>query len=126
MGCSDFLTSLISEPMYSDVRGVCSAGLITRVFPQHSAGAIFQTSISNGKFHCKNTRLVRSTHQSPTHFHAAFSPPSHSSGRKMQLGEQPQKEAAGYNTAFAWTTEYNFLDFPLRSQILLAVLKLIL
>ena len=31
--------------------GVVSAGLRTTVFPQASAGAIFQASISSGKFH---------------------------------------------------------------------------
>ena len=34
----------------SAVSGVVSAGLSTTVFPQASAGAIFQESISSGKF----------------------------------------------------------------------------
>ena len=34
------------------MRGVCSAGLMTIVFPQHKAGASFHTSMSKGKFHC--------------------------------------------------------------------------
>ena len=35
----------------SAVSGVVSAGLSTTVLPQASAGAIFQASISSGKFH---------------------------------------------------------------------------
>jgi len=35
----------------SAVSGVVSAGLSTTVFPHASAGAIFQASISSGKFH---------------------------------------------------------------------------
>jgi len=35
----------------SAVSGVVSAGLRTTVFPAASAGAIFQASISSGKFH---------------------------------------------------------------------------
>lgn len=50
---SVFPTSLMRAPMYSALSGVCSAGLITTVFPQHSAGAIFQVNISRGKFHWK-------------------------------------------------------------------------
>lgn len=42
--------------MYSAVRGVCSAGLITTVFPQLSAGAIFHININKGKFHCRGRR----------------------------------------------------------------------
>jgi hypothetical protein len=33
------------------VSGVCSAGFSTTVFPQASAGAIFQAAMSSGKFH---------------------------------------------------------------------------
>lgn len=46
-------TSLMRAPMYRALSGVCSAGLITTVLPQHSAGAIFQVNISRGKFHWK-------------------------------------------------------------------------
>ena len=35
----------------SAVSGVCSAGFSTTVLPAASAGAIFQASISSGKFH---------------------------------------------------------------------------
>lgn len=44
-------TSWMSDPMWSAVSGVCSAGLMTTVFPQLRAGAIFHMNISNGKFH---------------------------------------------------------------------------
>lgn len=37
--------------MWRAVRGVCSAGLMTTVFPQLRAGAIFHMNISRGKFH---------------------------------------------------------------------------
>lgn len=45
------LTSFIKDATWRAVRGVCSAGLTTTVFPQLSAGPIFQMSITNGKFH---------------------------------------------------------------------------
>lgn len=45
------LTSLIRAPMWSAVSGVCSAGLMTTVLPQHRAGAIFHVNINRGKFH---------------------------------------------------------------------------
>ncbi len=35
----------------SELSGVVSAGLITTVLPAASAGAIFQASMSSGKFH---------------------------------------------------------------------------
>lgn len=44
-------TSLMSDPRWRAVRGVCSAGLMTTVFPQLRAGAIFHMNISKGKFH---------------------------------------------------------------------------
>lgn len=46
-------TSLMSAAMCRADNGVCSAGLITTVFPQHRAGAIFHANIITGKFHCK-------------------------------------------------------------------------
>lgn len=44
-------TSLMSDPTWRAVRGVCSAGLMTTVFPQLRAGAIFHMNMSKGKFH---------------------------------------------------------------------------
>ena len=44
-------TSLIRDAKYSAMSGVCSAGLMTIVLPQHKAGPIFQAAISTGKFH---------------------------------------------------------------------------
>lgn len=44
-------TSFMSRAMWRAVRGVCSAGLMTTVFPQHRAGAIFHANIISGKFH---------------------------------------------------------------------------
>lgn len=78
--------------MYSDVRGVCSAGLITKVFPQHSAGAIFQTSISNGKFHCKNTRLVRSAYHSHLLTSTQYPPHLHTAQRGRSNWEESHEE----------------------------------
>lgn len=38
------------------VRGVCSAGFTTMVFPQQRAGASFHASIRRGKFHCNRAQ----------------------------------------------------------------------
>ena len=43
--------SAISSPSRMVVSGVCSAGFSTTVQPTASAGAIFATPITNGKFH---------------------------------------------------------------------------
>lgn len=45
------LTSFIKDATWRAVRGVCSAGLTTTVFPQLRAGPIFQINITKGKFH---------------------------------------------------------------------------
>lgn len=50
------LTSRIRAPRWSAVRGVCSAGFTTTVFPQQSAGASFHASIRSGKFHCNGAQ----------------------------------------------------------------------
>jgi len=39
---------LMSEAMYSAVRGVCSAGFTTIELPQASAGPSFHTNIGTG------------------------------------------------------------------------------
>lgn len=49
---NDASTSLMSAAMCRADNGVCSAGLMTTVFPQHRAGAIFHANIISGKFHC--------------------------------------------------------------------------
>lgn len=46
----------MSDPTCRAVRGVCSAGLMTTVFPQLRAGAIFHMNISKGKFHWEKER----------------------------------------------------------------------
>ena len=43
--------SRISSPTRSAVSGVCSAGFITTVQPDASAGPSFHACISSGKFH---------------------------------------------------------------------------
>ncbi len=42
--------SIASSPIRSAVSGVCSAGFMTTVLPQASAGPHFQASITSGKF----------------------------------------------------------------------------
>lgn len=49
-----YYTSLTRDPMYRQVRGVCSAGFRTTVFPQASAGPSFHAVIISGKFHCRH------------------------------------------------------------------------
>lgn len=44
-------TSFTRDATCRAVRGVCSAGFTTTVFPQLSAGPIFQMSMTRGKFH---------------------------------------------------------------------------
>lgn len=56
---AQYPTSLTRDPMWRAVRGVCSAGLMTTVFPQLSAGAIFHVNISKGKFHWHRHRKER-------------------------------------------------------------------
>ena len=45
------VTSLIREPRYRAVSGVCSAGLRMTTLPQASAGASFKPAMLRGKFH---------------------------------------------------------------------------
>ena len=58
----------------SAVSGVCDAGLTTAVFPQASAGAIFQLAITAGKFH----GVIRA--QTPTGSRSVTSRPGARSG----------------------------------------------
>lgn len=48
------LTSLMSEPRYKAVSGVCSAGFKMMVHPAATAGAILAIANSSGAFHCSN------------------------------------------------------------------------
>ncbi|TNN75313.1 hypothetical protein EYF80_014360 [Liparis tanakae] len=79
-------TSLMSAPMWSAVRGVCSAGLMTTVFPQLRAGAIFHMNISRGKFHCRRQKNTRPRQRSNA---ASDSPENSACGEEAHRQQAP-------------------------------------